>query len=113
MQNYSIRLEAAMTSRGVKRYSTMVLPAWLTALSRYREVAAIPLYVDLILKGTKPADLVKAAIEGRLPRGIGTAPDAWSFCSINRAFEPVSKRTGLCFRETDFCAQRQTRPNGP
>jgi hypothetical protein len=26
---------------GVKRYSTAVLPAWLTAISRYREVAAI------------------------------------------------------------------------
>ena len=27
---------------GVKRYSTAVLPAWLTAMSRYREAAAIP-----------------------------------------------------------------------
>jgi hypothetical protein len=26
---------------GVKRYSTAVLPAWLTAISRYREAAAI------------------------------------------------------------------------
>src|SRR5262249_30683657 len=31
----------------------------------------------------------------------------------NGAFEPVSKRTGLCFREMDFCRQRQTRRSGP
>jgi phytoene dehydrogenase-like protein len=41
---WTISLGLSRQSRefGVKRYSTAVLPAWLTALSRYREAAAIP-----------------------------------------------------------------------
>jgi all-trans-retinol 13,14-reductase len=41
---WTISLGLSRQSRefGVKRYSTAVLPAWLTAISRYRESAAIP-----------------------------------------------------------------------
>ncbi len=41
---WTISLGLSQHSRefGVKRYSTAVLPAWLTTLSRYREAAAIP-----------------------------------------------------------------------
>jgi hypothetical protein len=41
---WTISLGLSRRSRefSVKRYSTAVLPAWLTAMSRYREAAAIP-----------------------------------------------------------------------
>jgi all-trans-retinol 13,14-reductase len=38
----SLGLRRPSRDFGVKRYSTAVLPAWLTAISRYREAAAIP-----------------------------------------------------------------------
>ena len=71
-------------------------------------------------------DLVKAAIEGRLPHGMGVArlcdlPAEWSrqhqmlglAPSIKRRLvEPVSAYGGLCCRETGFRGQRQRRRNG-
>src|SRR5262249_46010855 len=44
---------------------------------------------------------------------IGTSALCQKRNHENGAFEPVSKRTGLCFREMDFCRQRQTRRSGP
>src|SRR5262249_5362441 len=44
---------------------------------------------------------------------IGTSALCQKRTHENGALEPVSKRTGLCFREMDFCRQRQTRRSGP
>ena len=71
-------------------------------------------------------DLVKAAIEGRLPRGMGVArlvrparrmvspaPDARTSCQLAAHSNRVSATCGLRFRETGFRGQRRGRRNGP
>jgi hypothetical protein len=59
----------------------------------------------------------KAAVTRNYPLSLApeddSRPPPLKLCalSLSGAFERVSKRTGLSFRETDFCRQRQTRQN--
>jgi hypothetical protein len=67
-------------------------------------------------------DLVKAAIEGRLPRGIGMTrcqtcrqsgrfnAMRWDWLLSRSTIEPVSAKARLRFRETEFSVQRNQGP---
>ena len=69
-------------------------------------------------------DLVKAAIDGRLPHGMGVArladlPAEWSrqhqmlgLSAINSKFKLSLCEPSLRFRETGFCRQRRGLPKG-
>ena len=100
-----------------------------TLVSEIPEQRLREIVVELVTNGASielflAPDLVKAAIEGRLPRGMGVArlcdlPAEWSrqhpdprlHPSISFTIEPVSARDSLYFRETGFRGQRQRRPN--
>jgi phytoene dehydrogenase-like protein len=89
---WTISLGLSRQSRefGVKRYSTAVLPGWLTAMSRYREAAAIPgedpvtritpygfVAYDQIDSGLNDSGPYLASLVGldRIENWIGLAPE--------------------------------------